>query len=76
MKPTADLKKEEVLWAEQADLAQRVDCIDCFHKGGGFLRVRMFLCPICGHKRCPKATNHRLKCTGSNEPGQKGSMYE
>ena len=34
------------------------------------------ICPDCGNKRCPKATDHRLECTGSNEPGQKGSRYE
>jgi hypothetical protein len=38
--------------------------------------MRMVLCPKCGNKRCPHATNHELACTGSNEPGQKGSSYE
>jgi hypothetical protein len=38
---------------------------------GGF----MHLCPDCGYKRCPKATDHRLDCSGSNEPGQPGSAY-
>lgn len=37
---------------------------------------RMFLCTHCGNKRCPHATDHHLDCTGSNEPGQKGSRYE
>ena len=36
---------------------------------------RMILCPICGNKRCPHATDHRNPCTGSNEPGQDGSSY-
>jgi len=36
----------------------------------------MILCPICGNKRCPHATDHRHACTGSNEPGQAGSAYE
>jgi len=40
------------------------------------LAVHMVVCPNCGNKRCPKATNHNLACTGSNEPGQKGSIYE
>lgn len=35
----------------------------------------MILCPICGNKRCPHATDHRNACTGSNEPGQAGSAY-
>lgn len=36
---------------------------------------RMVLCATCGNKRCPKATDHRNECTGSNEPGQPGSCY-
>ena len=35
----------------------------------------MILCPTCGNKRCPHASNHNLKCSGSNEPGQPGSVY-
>lgn len=38
--------------------------------------TKMILCPICGNKRCPKATDHNLECTNSNESGQKGSIYE
>lgn len=38
--------------------------------------VMMILCPTCGNKRCPKASDHDLACTGSNESGQKGSVYE
>lgn len=37
---------------------------------------RMIVCPDCGNKRCPKATDHHLECTGSNEPGQQGSSWE
>ena len=40
-----------------------------------FIMSRMFLCQTCGNKRCPHATDHRLECTGSNEPGQPGSFY-
>ena len=36
---------------------------------------RMTVCPDCGNKRCPKASNHRHQCTGSNEPNQRGSIY-
>jgi len=36
---------------------------------------RMVLCDICGNKRCPHASDHRLKCTGSNATGQPGSIY-
>lgn len=37
---------------------------------------QMILCPTCGNKRCPHASDHRLACTGSNEPGQAGSVYQ
>jgi hypothetical protein len=33
------------------------------------------VCKTCGNKRCPKATDHTLTCTNSNEPGQEGSIY-
>lgn len=39
------------------------------------MSFRMVLCPECGNKRCPKASNHDLACTNSNEPGQPGSVY-
>lgn len=35
----------------------------------------MIVCLCCGNKRCPKATDHRLFCTQSNESGQPGSIY-
>ena len=35
----------------------------------------MIVCSECGNKRCPKATDHRNDCTGSNDPGQPGSHY-
>ena len=31
-------------------------------------------CPVCGNKRCPKASNHELTCTNSNASGQPGSI--
>lgn len=36
----------------------------------------MIVCETCGNKRCPHATDHDLACTSSNEPGQKGSVFE
>ena len=42
---------------------------DWFHRG-------FIVCPDCGNKRCPKATHHDNPCSGSNEPGQKGSVYK
>lgn len=35
----------------------------------------MVVCPLCGNKRCPKASDHTLNCTNSNEPGQEGSIF-
>jgi hypothetical protein len=32
-------------------------------------------CVTCGNKRCPHHTSHLLECTGSNEPGQAGSIF-
>jgi hypothetical protein len=37
---------------------------------------KFIVCPICGNKRCPRATDHTLVCTNSNNPGQSGSRYE
>lgn len=37
--------------------------------------TRMIVCPSCGNKRCPKASDHTLACTASNESGQPGSIY-
>ncbi|MEN9489562.1 MAG: hypothetical protein RJA63_11 [Pseudomonadota bacterium] len=37
--------------------------------------IRMIVCLECGNKRCPKASDCRNDCTGSNEPGQAGSAY-
>jgi hypothetical protein len=38
--------------------------------------ARMILCEHCGNKRCRHASDHRLLCWRSNEPGQPGSIYE
>lgn len=38
--------------------------------------TQMILCPKCRNKRCPHASDHRLECTGSNKPGQKGSIFQ
>ncbi len=49
-------------------------CRKCI-KERGEVAVHMVLCPTCGNKRCPKATDHKLDCTNSNESGQAGSDY-
>jgi Zn finger protein HypA/HybF involved in hydrogenase expression len=51
-------------------------CQECCKKETGeYNATRVVVCPDCGNKRCPRATNHELECSGSNEPGQKGSIY-
>lgn len=47
-------------------------CLRCWKEAGGMFLSQMVLCPTCGNKRCPKSSDHRLRCTGSNEPGQAG----
>jgi predicted RNA-binding Zn-ribbon protein involved in translation (DUF1610 family) len=47
----------------------------CYECSKDILRSRMFLCPNCGNKRCPRATDHREACSGSNDSGQAGSIY-
>ena len=34
------------------------------------------VCQKCGNKRCPKASDHRMKCTGSNELNQVGELED
>ena len=51
------------------------DCLQCFEDAGDRPRI-MILCPTCGNKRCPKAENHRYKCTASNEPDQVGQFED
>lgn len=68
-------------WVRSAGLD--CDCHECFYAlsrefadlTGDWLQQHFIVCPDCGAKRCPKATDHRHGCTGSNEPGQKGSVY-
>ena len=40
-----------------------------------FPNLRFNVCPICGNKRCPHASDHNYECTNSNEVGQTGSVY-
>jgi len=54
--------------------APELDCWKC-HEEAGVSPWHMIICPKCGNKRCPKATDHNRLCTGSNEPGQDGSCY-
>jgi hypothetical protein len=45
-----------------------VCCIACDDRP--LLERTMVVCSMCGNKRCPKAEDHRFKCTNSNHPNQ------
>jgi hypothetical protein len=49
-------------------------CHRCINERGQ-MAMHMVVCPTCGNKRCPKASDHNLACTDSNESGQAGSAY-
>lgn len=51
-------------------MSEQCWCATC--RPVSFGDMRMVLCPVCGNKRCPHATDHRYACTGSNEVGQGG----
>lgn len=57
-------------WMQNTD---KTHC--CWNHLGDKMRLFMIVCPQCGNKRCPKATDCSLDCTNSNEPGQPGSIY-
>jgi hypothetical protein len=48
---------------------------DVDQTGVPVLLQKMILCPLCGNRRCPKATYHGNDCTGSDDPHQEGSRY-
>lgn len=50
-------------------------CFMCLSDPEHGLPRHLICCPACGNKRCPRATDHRLACTGSNEPDQFGSRF-
>lgn len=65
------------------EMADQCRCLRCIRKGNlrgptGFLlsQTQMIVCETCGNKRCPHASDHRNKCTNSNKPGQRGSVYQ
>jgi len=55
---------------ELAELKAEPCCWKCTPDWPG-----MMPCAACGNKRCPAASDCSLACTGSNEPGQPGSIY-
>jgi hypothetical protein len=64
-------RQHRAITSKKAGLCCCHKCLDTRNE----MRAFMVLCPVCGCKRCPKASSHDLECTGSNEPGQPGSVY-
>ena len=70
-----DLENRVKEQAELIRLLQKKPC-HCYTCADPITRLTtMILCPNCGNKRCPKATDHNNACTNSNEPDQEGSRY-
>jgi hypothetical protein len=66
----------EVKTLQAAGCGRCHKCLKGITSGGiPITSMYMIVCPVCGNKRCPKATDHDLLCTNSNEPGQHGSVY-
>ena len=65
----ADWQKRCAEWVPPKD-GETCDCWACAQ-----CRRSAVTCPTCSNKRCPRATDHRNGCSGSNEPGQDGSRY-
>ncbi len=65
------VEQEKTFAAIAAGACGCITCID----GRGHHAIHMVVCPTCGNKRCPHATDHNFACTNSNEPGQPGSCY-
>lgn len=55
-------------------IVKTYDCHRCYALAGARCKT-MLTCERCGCKRCPHASDHRLDCARSNEPGQPGSIY-
>ena len=53
------------------------ECVknDVDENGTSVLLKGIITCPLCGNRRCPKATSHENACTGSDDPWQEGSRY-
>lgn len=64
------LEKAITLWKDNKTKCYCYNCADTKTR-----MSTMILCPKCGNKRCPKATDHHNECTNSNDVGQEGSRY-
>ena len=68
-------KEKTNLVGNEKKLCEYLKC-NCYNCADTKTRMStMILCPKCGNKRCPKATDHHNECTNSNDVGQEGSRY-
>lgn len=56
--PECCLKCRELSLKEREDAGEHIPFQDR-------MQTRMYVCPDCGDKRCPKAANHKVKCHDS-----------
>jgi ribosomal protein L32 len=63
----------ETIFGKKKVAQQDCACYNC--QDEAYRMSHMIVCPTCGNKRCPHATDHNQACTNSNEPGQPGSRY-
>lgn len=66
---------ERIKRGEKWEVAQQPQCWCTTCRPQTVSDMRFVVCPTCGNKRCPRANNHAMACTGSNEPGQAGIAW-
>jgi hypothetical protein len=72
-KEVEDARIEDEAFEHIASKTYQCWCYNC--RDEAYRMSTMIVCPTCGNKRCPHATDHNLACTNSNDAGQPGSRY-
>ena len=73
MKKEFEQPQNEAL--NKTDVSGSLPCVCLKCSPNVFPNMRFNVCPICGNKRCPHASDHNYECTNSNDVGQTGSVY-
>jgi hypothetical protein len=73
-KEVEDARIEDEAFERIGGATYQCRCYNC--ADAEYRMSHMIVCPACGNKRCPHATDHNLACTNSNDAGQPGSRYE
>lgn len=68
-----DARREDEEFERIASANYQCCCYNC--QDEAYRTSHMIVCPTCGNKRCPHATDHNQACTNSNDAGQPGSRY-